>query len=295
MDRELYAILLKKTLESGDQLKNIKTGDNLAYIEHPLNWYGRLANPGCRPGLYRDRYNLIVNRNDNKFELPIEDIEYLDQKLLETRKQNLASEWFRIDYEVDCIDPRLPPTAFQEADTVQLIDTTHPNYVKEKDLIDPTTGVTHGKVPLHQLNQYTVYRVCYRDSFTWDDNSKRCIGNNPKYHLRAGKTKFFAYESQLKLLTRGPVKIFYTSENFDISWRSLKDEAEFYLLLGRFFKIFNEDKFTYLWNLAEAQTAVINNKADGILKIIEGYYLIKFWDRNIGDQIRCEPHLILDI
>src|SRR5271156_7010959 len=124
MDRELYANALNKTLQPGDQLIK-KNGCEVIYQERPLAWYGRLGNPGALPGLYRDRYHLIVKNSETIEEISIDDAIYKDCSLLEKRLAQLPEKWQGLNFEADCRSPGLPPTFFQESDTVHLIDKNH--------------------------------------------------------------------------------------------------------------------------------------------------------------------------
>lgn len=295
MDFELHANWLNRVLQFNDLLVKNSTGEDIYFQSHPLTWYGRLANPGVVPGLYRDRYHVVVKNGDRIEELSIKDIEFKDSSVSSLRTSALPENWHELNFEADCQLPKLPPTLFLEGDIVHLVDIEHPKFTSSRDLIDPDTGENKGPIPLQQLNQYTIYRINYRESFTWNSKTNAVEGKNPIYRLRAGKIQFDAHEDQLQLLSRGPVKIYYSSENFELPWRSLKDEAEFYLLLGRFSRQYNKEKNSYLWELAEARTAIFNHQGDAVLKNSEGHWLVKFWDRSIGEQVIERYPLILDI
>jgi hypothetical protein len=294
MDTEIYVQLLRKTLKPGDTmvygspevrygLSGVQREDALTgvFTRFEKIWYGRLANPGCVPGLYWDRNNVILTAQPNApvdgdspvthFQMPTKDVVYQDSTIPIERKKLLGSNWHEIDLNEDLITQGLPETKFMEGDIVTLTDIKHPNYVAAaKDLYK---------------NQYTIYRTYY----------DAAAAGNPSYRLRAGKVQFNAEEEQLQLAAQGPIRIFYASEAVQLHWKSLKDEAEFYLLLGRFTRLFNTEAFSYKWILKDAQQQVFNRKGDGILKIGDSFSVVQFKDREIGSQVSCESDLILDI
>lgn len=270
MDQEVYTQLLRQVLKLNDVVMvNIKGLDELGlFIKHPNIWYGRLANPGTGPGLFLNRSLSEIKIGDKIVIVKTSDISFKDKDLFEERKNLLPQNWFEIDLTKDYLNSEVPQTTFIESDVVSLSDSTHPNFQDNSS------------------NQYTIYRIFY-------DNivSK----TTPHYRLRAGKIQFDVNEDQIRFLAEGPIRIFYESEIFKLNWRSLKDEAEFYLLLGRFKRVFNQKKFSYKWSLEDAQYAVQNQLGDGILQQKDEFMVIIFNDREIGDQVKCESNLILDI
>jgi hypothetical protein len=281
MDTEIYVQLMRKTLKPGDTVVYGNPQVSGVFMGYAKIWYGRLANPGCAPGLYWDRNNAILTAQPNTssgelpaathFQISTKDISFQDPVVPIEREKLLSANWHEIDFSEDLISQGLPETKFMEGDIVTL-DATHPKYVAAaaKDLYK---------------NQYTIYRVYY----------DAAAEGNPSYRLRAGKVQFNAGENQLQLAAQGPIRIFYASEAVQLHWKSLKDEAEFYLLLGRYTRLFNEKEFSYKWNLKDAQQQVLNRKGDGILKAGDSFSVVQFKDREIGSQVSCEPDLILDI
>lgn len=280
MDTEIYIQLLRKTLKPGDTVVYGNPQVSGIFIGFEKIWYGRLANPGCVPGLYWDRNKVILTAQpDTKegvstaehFQIPTKDIAFQDPSVLIERKKELKVDWPEIELSDDLLSEGLPETKFIEGDIVTLIDKKHSSYKESKDLY---------------RNQYTVYRVNY---------DAAAFGKPITYRLRAGKVQFNAEEDQLQIAAQGPIRIFYASEGVQLHWKSLKDEAEFYLLMGRYNRLFNLENFSYKWSLKEAKNQVLNHKGDGILKIEDSFAVVQFKDREIGNQVSCESDLILDI
>lgn len=268
MDDEIYIQALRKTLQLGDHIL-CNNQQEATFLRFGTVWYGRLANPGCIPGLYLDRNTIIASIGENELSIKTKDISYKNSDLLYQRCKLLPPNWQQIDLKDDAISLSLPLTEFVEGDIALLTDASHPTYNSEDDY----------------KNQYTVYRINY-------DSANQ---GSPKYRLRAGKAQIDADESQLVLAARGPISIFYSNENTQLRWKSLKDEAEFYLLLGRYTRLFNLNQMSYKWHLAEARQQISGGNGDGVLQMKDHYYVVKYLDREIGIQVSCSPELILDI
>lgn len=264
MDEEIYIQLLRQIIKPNDEVTVVDQKLDGIFIGHPNIWYGRLSNPGCSPGLYLDR-NLSIIKVDNKdLIVKTANLAFKNQSILEERINKLLGNWNEIDFSKDFLNSKLPETPFFEGDVVLLIDEKHPNF----------------------NSQYTVYRIYYDNIIS---------GASPHYRLRAGKVQFDVNEDQIRFLAEGPIRIFYSADAFKLNWKSLKDEAEFYLLLGRFKRLFNTKEFSYKWTLEDAKSSIQNQLGDGILKQGDGFAVVNFSDKEIGDQVKCNPDLILDI
>ena len=139
MDYELHANWLNRVLQLNDLLINKSTKEEVYFQGHPFTWYGRLANPGVIPGLYRDRYHVTVKNGDRIETLSVKDIEFKDPTVSALRTALLPENWHELNFEGDCQLPKLPPTLFLEGDIVHLVDSSHLNFIHAKDLIDPDT------------------------------------------------------------------------------------------------------------------------------------------------------------
>lgn len=229
---------------------------------------------GAEPGKYRNRSRVWVEvetiddegTTTATIDAPLDDIK-IDEQLLEERLAAANNDIHFISLAPDKLYD-LPDTLFMEGDTVALTDKDHPNYKED--------------------NQFTVYRV----SYSYAENDK----HPTQYKLRAGARQFWAKEEQLVQLAPGPVRLFYSGEGYKLLWPSAKAEAEFYVLLGRFNKVYNPTAKSYYWPLEDAKQLVNIGKAHAILQhgLFE-FYLLNFWDLDVVSAIAGQPDLILDI
>lgn len=270
--KDIQAYIKSKLLQAGDELT---TTDNqkVTFKGFPEIYRGRLATdpsaPGVEPGKYLDRSRLIVDQEGTETVLSIDDIT-LDPIIAVQRQMQLGQNHHYISLAPDRIAD-LPETTHMEGDIVALTDKNHPNFSTDLD-----------------SNQYTVYRVYYETAEAEDDTPT-------KYRLRAGKEQFDVVEDQIRFIAAGPIRLFYSGEGFKLLWKSVKAEAEFHLLLGRFNRIYNPTNKSYHWDVDQAKQVVALGKAHSILQVKDSYYLVNFWDLDIGRQLASYPELILDI
>ena len=110
---------------------------------------------------------------------------------------------------------------------------------------------------------------------------------------------FFPGRTQIEKISEGPVEIFYRGELGKLKWRSPKEQAEFYVLLGRYDRVFNYENKCYFWEEVAARKLIETGQAHAILEITqahgleEGLALIKFWDEEIGRDISYYTDIIL--
>jgi len=271
MKQWLYAQLLKPDNSylyfENEQYHSVK------FLGFDTVYYGRLANPGTKPGKYWDHTRAIIDIEGEQkivditrlsFSCALGNTNYLDAV------DELPNTWYLIDLAKYFME-ELPITKFVESDVVRLIDENHDNYTG--DLL---------------ADQYTVYRVYYETA------SQETI-----YKLRAGKTIFEAKESQLLHAADGPIRIL-EAQKHPLTWRSLKDEAEFHLLIGKFTRVFNPYSYSYKWNLAEpshfetVRETLAYAMADSTV-MREGYWeLVIFDDRELGRQVAGAGDLLLN-
>jgi hypothetical protein len=129
-DTEMKIHLLGQVFKVGDEVKkNEEYGKIVAF---PFKFYGRLGNPGCKPGKYRDRSSPLVSF-----------LAFKDADVYRQRLEALPDDWHFINLEDDYLEP-LPETKFIESDIVRLVDEKHENYTENAD-----------------ENQFTVYRIKY--------------------------------------------------------------------------------------------------------------------------------------
>jgi hypothetical protein len=261
--KEIQEYVLSKCLQKDDQ---ILVGKKAAtFVSLPTIFYGKLGAPGVEPGIYIDRTKVLVSIDGNQETHDMSTVT-LDPSIVEQRITNLEPGWHLISLAPDLLG-ELPETKFIEGDIVRLTDENHEHYDANLD-----------------LNQFAINRINY--------------ATNPEdttYKLRAGKLFFNVSESQLFRCGDGPVRIFYGGESCKLRWRSVKDEAEFFLLLGRYLRIYNPLNKSYYWDLAQAQQMLSIGKGQAILQTAEGPALITFWDSDIGKQMTYYPELLLDI
>jgi hypothetical protein len=260
--------------------------NTVQFLGFDTTYYGRLGNPGTKPGKYWDHSKARVRypgdkdspgRPPSKEEqvqiIPIEDLMFscaLGNTNYEDAIDALPNTWHLIDLSKYFIED-LPDTKFMESDVVRLIDDHHPNYTGDLS-----------------KDQYTIYRVHYNTA------------PETQYRLRAGGTLFDANENQLAHAADGPVRILNTQEH-PLAWRSLKDEAEFQLLVGRYRRVFNQHTYSYKWNLnqPEQKETLLEmlsfGVADGILDRKDHSEVVIFDDREVGRQVAGAPDLVLDI
>lgn len=239
----------------------------------PKIYYGRLHNPGTKPGKYQDHTRALVKLDGETKIVPIERLTFstaLGNTLYQDLVSGLPENWHLIDLSRYYIS-ELPDTKFMESDVVQVKE-GHERYSESP-----------------YDNQYTVYRIDYDSA-----------PDNTSYTLRAGKTLFEAKESELSFLSDGPVRIMQSRQH-PLAWRSLKDEAEFHLLIGKYRRVFNPHSLCYRWDLKDPQqletVAALRSGGvvDGILAR-KGYdELVTLDDRAVGAQVALAPDLVLDI
>ena len=289
--KEIQAWIKSKLLRPGDKVtvtwpKTPRTADlgipktktsEAVFKSFDETYRGRLltdsSQHGAEPGKYRDRSRvwLEVEISDDEGTVAtvgaaLDDIK-LDDQLLEQRFAAANNDIHFISLAPDKLYD-LPDTKFMESDTVALIDKAHEHYKDD--------------------NQFTVYRISY--SYAEDDR------HPTQYKLRAGAQQFWAKEDQLVQLAPGPVRLFYSGEGYKLLWPSAKAEAEFFVLLGRFNKVYNPTAKSYYWSLDDARQLVDIGKAHAILQ--HGFfehYLINFWDSDVAGTITGQSDLILDI
>lgn len=254
-DEEMYLHFLTNVADTSTQLFDADNNLLGCFGSFGTKYIGRLDNPGVVPGLYLNRQDLILDSGDilnskNCFLSPTE---------AEERLRSLPESWQFIDYSNDFIK-ELPNTSHIEGDIVRIIDENHDQYSDDLG-----------------INQYTVYRIDYESAVNAD---KQTI-----YKLRAGSLIFTADESQIKAATHGlsPIRILESGQT--LRFRSLKDEAEFYLLIGQYTRVFNPITFNYKWDVNSAQQMVALTKAHGLLKKENYFWLINFLDDELGRQV----------
>jgi len=279
-DVEIQEYVKSKILKPDDKVSiSCETGEDRPAIFKNLSkvFYGRLLAPGVVPGQYWDRKKALVEVEGKELTVDISDIN-IDQITLAERLAQLEPGWHFINLQSDFICD-LPKTAYMEGDIVSITDKLHENF-------DTDIGI----------NQFTIYRIYY------DTADSESIEIN--YKLRSGKLIFDATENQLMFRAVGPVKLFYSGEGYKLRWKpppgygqdnEYKNEAEFYLLLGRYTRTYNPLEKSYNWGLDAAKQMILLGKAHAILKIKEKHYLVNFWDSEVGRQIALYPNLILDI
>lgn len=270
-DPEMDRWLLSLLLEPGQEIFYLDedTRYDIFFLGLSKTYYGRLHNPGTKPGLYFDHTKAIIERNGAEQTVPIERLVFGKDHGYDERVEKLPKNWHLIDLSRHFVE-ELPATKFMESDVVRLTE-DHADYSENPD-----------------DNQYTVYKICY------DSTEDRT------YTLRAGKTLLDANESQLSHVADGPIRIMQTREH-PLNWRSLKDEAEFHLLIGQYQRVFNPHNLSYRWDLTDPQhlETIVGLRssgfADGILAR-KGYdELVIFDDRAVGAQVAAAPDLVLDI
>lgn len=258
-DDEIYEHFMRITLHPGDLLYDRKGDEIGTFLKFEDKYIGRLDNPGVKPGLYVNRSELLIDRPGKKVKLKKTVDCFLDFPLFEGKWNALSENWHFIDINEDFIED-IPDTPFIEGDIIRLIDETHENY--SEDLSE---------------NQFTIYRIDYASVKDKEGESR--------YRLRAGPLLFYATENQIKAAAHGlsPIRILNSGQT--VRFRTLKDEAEFYLLIGCYKRIFNPINFSYKWELATAKQMIDLSKAHGVAKKDDYYWLVIFDDDEIGRQI----------
>jgi hypothetical protein len=236
------------------------------------------------PGIYTDRTKAIVKIEERIFTYPISDI-LLDPSVFKQRFAALQKRdpaWHLISWASD-LQEELPDTDIMEADIVKLIDPTHEHYNENTD-----------------LNQYTVNRINYGPC-----NGEMDAKEGITYKLRAGKLWFDVEASQIELCGDGPVRLFYSGEGYKLRWgridgqKATKAEAEFYLLLGRYNRLYNPNNKSYYWDLDHARQQIATGRGQAIYSMSDGvdhlgHALVEFWEHEIGQKMTFYPELILD-
>jgi len=301
--KEIQDYLKSKLLQPGDQVtvtwpdmsRALYLGEEasagnatMTFKGHPEVYRGHLlsspAQHGAEPGVYLDRSKVLLeDASGVEITWAIDDIT-LDPDLTAQRFAALNSPSRHLIKPADDMLRDLPETAHIEGDIVALTDKDHPNYPASASQDD---------------NQFTVYRVYYETAPATETSETE---TPTKYRLRAGKTQFDVTEDQIQFLSPGPVKLFYGGEGYKLIWgrhkigpKATKAEAEFYLLLGRFDKSYNPATKSYCWDLAQAREAISWGKAHAVLQHNLDFYLVNFWDSDIGSNLSSYPEIILDI
>lgn len=269
-DGEIYEHFMKRTLQPGDELYS-KDGSLLGtFFSFCEKYVGRLDNPGIKPGRYVDRSKLIVSSDLGLLGTSIEHTTtecVLDATKYDEYYQSLSEDWKLIDYSEDFVAD-LPNTTFIEGDVVRLTDEEHEHY--SEDL---------------SKNQFTLYRIYYKSAESDDIPTD--------YRLRAGPLQFDANETQLKAAAQGisPIRIFDGGQA--VRFASMQSEAEFYLLIGEYSRVFNQAAGSYKWDVADAEQMVNLGKAHAIYKKGDYNWLVTFNDNDIGRQV-ASANLILE-
>jgi hypothetical protein len=262
-DSEMKQHLLSKAILLGDDVKIDQQIGKVAGF--PKAYIGRLGNPGCRPGKYFDKTKLYVDIANKTEIFEILELE-IDEDLFKERVENLPDGWHFIDLNDNFIED-LPETPVIEGDIVKLTDKFHEHYTENID-----------------NNQFTVYRIDY--------DSVEADYLDTVYRLRQGKTLFYAAEKQIELLVYGPIRIYDGGQ--PVMFRTLKDEAEFHLLIGRYHRSYNPISKSYKWTLEQAKQMVQLGQAHGIMKNCDSYALVTFEDEEVGRQV-AGSDLILEV
>lgn len=250
-DTEMYQHFLKNVLKAGDKIFNFQ-GELLGeFAAFGQKYLGRLDSPAGDPGLYVNRAEIIF---EDARQAKTEDC-FLKESTLQNRLSTLPKGWQYISYQDDYLES-LPETPFIEGDVVRLVDSENPNFSE-----DPAK------------NQFTVNRIAYsKDS-------------EHIYKLKAGNLVFEAEESQLKMAAHGlsPIRIMQGGQA--LRFKSLRDEAEFHLLIGAFRRIFNPEAFSYKWTAQKAFQMITLCKAHGVVEFKDYNWLVLFEDDEIGRQV----------
>ena len=265
--KEIQQYVKSKLLSEGDEI--VWKGappDTAVFVKFPTVYCGRLGALGVEPGIYKDRSRVVIESLGTLFTVEIDEIEIPEETFLpKLNAYTCKPYWFLIDLAKDKLED-LPELPFMEGNIVKLLP-SHPNYSDNLD-----------------LNQFTINRIDY--------------GAN-RFKLRRGPDHFWVEEAQIEKMSEGPVEIFYRGELAKLKWRSPKQQAEFYVLLGRYDRIFNFENKSYYWDETEARKLIETGQAHAVLEITEahgleeGLALIKFWDEEIGRDISYYTDIIL--
>lgn len=314
--KEIQDYVKSKLLKPGDQVmvtypdksRAFSLGEEtptdsstMTFKGHPETYRGHLlaspAEHGAEPGVYLDRSKVsLEDVNGIQISADLDDIA-LDPDLFVERLTTLSPNNYFINPAADMLRD-LPETTHMEGDIVALIDKDHPKFSANQD-----------------DNQFTIYRVYYETAATTTTIEKTPTTkytaattatiektSTTKYRLRAGAAQFDVTEDQIQFLSAGPVRLFYGGEGYKLIWgrmkftpQAVKAEAEFYLLLGRFNKIYNSANKSYYWDLAQANQMILEGQGHAILQYNLDFYLVNFWDSDIGSQLSPYPEIILDI
>jgi len=93
-------------------------------------------------------------------------------------------------------------------------------------------------------------------------------------------------------LVYGPVHVYEGGHS--VMFGSLKDEAEFHLLIGRYKRLYNQVTKSYKWTLEQAYQTIGLGQAHGIMKNKDTYTLVIFDNENIGREV-AGSDLILEV
>lgn len=271
-DEEMRIHFLGQTLTEGDSVCiEDEPGIEFRFSKFLEKYHGRLNNPGGPPGKYIDRTRCLIKRDEGggvrSRTVDTKNLSFADDDQLNSKITNLPDDWYFINRTVDLLGP-LPKTVFWESDVVVLVDEKHPNFKPD--------------------NQFTVYRIDYEEAEKGSEI----------YTLRAGPVFCKASKDQLVLAGGdqnpgfGPIR-FYANQQ-KLKWRSLKDEAEFNLLIGKYRRIFNAISKSYKWDQETAEEMVKMKTAHAVVKTAKTFYLVIFDDEELGDQV-MEADLLLDL
>lgn len=273
-DPEMFQHFMGQTLNSQD-LVSVKDDSNpFKFSSFLTKFIGRLNNPGCLPGKYTDRMRCTISREEGGGILSrlieVSKLSYFNSEVLEKKIEALPEDWYFINRELDLLEG-LPKTLFWESDVVSLIDETHPNFSPEP-----------------HMNQFTVYRIDY-------ENAERGVES---YTLRAGPVLCQAKKEQLVLAGSdqnpgfGPIRLYAAGQR--LKWKSLKDEAEFNLLIGKYRRVFNPISKSYKWDPSTAQQMIAFRQGHALVKSGETFFLAMFEDLELAEEL-MEADLTLDL
>ncbi|RJR08382.1 hypothetical protein C4588_05625 [Candidatus Parcubacteria bacterium] len=218
-------------------------GSEVIFESFGTKYRGHIDESPGKPGLHHD-FSVLNVRSfaDEKFQIKTSDVSYEENQMLFEELDDFPNWKLDIIENHSFIGP-LPPVKFYEGDVVEL---------------KSNPGVQH-----------IVFRIVWHQD--------RIV-----YQLRDMDKKIIeADDSSINLCTNGVARLYYNGTP-PIRWKDIKNEAEYYLLLGLFTYHYNPLNNSYRWGLDQARNAIRNDFGHAILNWKNAYFLISFTHSDNG-------------
>lgn len=255
-------------LEVGDEVTITVDNESREWCNHPpdgtkarvvgfgeMHW-SRICNFGIKPGFYLNRcYVKLILESGQEHTEYYDHLKFVDKqkearRVAEFRKQseNRNNNW---RYERDFLRD-LPETPFWEGDKVRL-----------RDQVESSTIATVFSVILpqgHNPHEFMITVINYDHLTKFTEDGRKFPAYDISYGFGLGLCTS-ENEDEIELVERGKVWKFYHNEQ--IVFSNLKEEANFFAMLGHTEDIRNPATSDYAWTKEEVLDAIRSGLVHG--------------------------------